>query len=116
MSSRAWEDYRVAGSPYFILVDRRGRVAGEGTASTSWSQVSSLIRDAVDDAANGRTGQTGQAGRRGMNGEDRVRRAEAELAAAGIGPGHPSLYGLDPRTAPLDRSSAVRGADGPGHD
>jgi hypothetical protein len=90
MSSRAWEDYRVAGSPYFILVDRSGQVAGEGTAATSWAQVASLIRDAEDDAATGRTG------RRGMNGEDRIRRADAELAAAGIGPGHPSLYGLDP--------------------
>jgi hypothetical protein len=101
MSSRAWEDYRVTGSPYFVLVDRHGQVAGEGTA-ISWTQVASLIRDAVDDAATGRTG------RRGQNGADRIRRADAELAAAGIGPGHPSLYGLE--------APALGGAGGPGHD
>jgi hypothetical protein len=103
MSSRAWEDYRVAGSPYFVLVDRHGRVAGEGTA-ISWPQVSSLIRDAVDDAATRRND-------RRANGADRIRRADAELTAAGIGPGHPSLYGLDGAAAPAPGAAGGRGHD-----
>src|SRR3954447_2550674 len=41
MSSEAWEQYEVAGSPYFVLVDGpSGRIRGEGTA-TSWPQVAS---------------------------------------------------------------------------
>jgi hypothetical protein len=85
LSTRAWEEYRIAGSPYFVHVGSGGQVQGEGTAE-SWGQVASLLRDALDDAA--------VAARRGSaSGAERMRRAEAELASAGIGPGHPSLYG-----------------------
>lgn len=82
MSSAAWEEYGVPGSPYFVYVDgASGEVRGEGTA-TGWAQVASLLRDALDDAE--------LAGGRG--GRDRVDRVDRELEAAGIGPGHPSLY------------------------
>jgi len=91
MSSRAWEDYQIAGSPYFVHVSSGGSVLGEGTAGT-WAQVASLIRDAMDDA-NDRTAREGGTG---MSPAERVRRADAELASAGIGPGHPSLYGVQP--------------------
>src|SRR4051812_16808172 len=88
MSSNAWERYGVAGSPHFVLVDGpSGRVRGEGTA-TNWPQVASLLRDALTDAA--------LAERRGerpaSNAAARLARADGELASAGIGPGHPSLY------------------------
>jgi hypothetical protein len=86
MSTRAWEDYRIAGSPYFVHVDPGGGVLGEGTAGT-WAQVASLLRDAADDAA------VAAGSPRSMSPAERVRRADEELASAGIGPGHPSLYG-----------------------
>jgi hypothetical protein len=76
MSSEAWADYRVPGSPYFVLVD--GGVRGEGVA-TSWQALSSLVSDAIED-------ERLDAGTR------RARDAEATLASAGIGPDHPSLY------------------------
>jgi hypothetical protein len=85
MSAQAWEDYRVPLAPYFVLVDGDARaVEGEGAAS-SWEQVASLLRDAAGDAA-------GADRRRG----DRSDRVERDVVAAGIGPGHPSLYGADP--------------------
>jgi len=87
MSSAAWDAYGVKGSPYFIHADGRGRVLGEGTAST-WAQVASLVRDARADRE--------AAARRGDSSLERLRRADRELREAGIGPGHPSLYGRSP--------------------
>ena len=72
MSSAAWGDYRVPGSPYFVLVDgAAGRVRGEGTAAT-WEQVRRLLLQAI--------------------GDDRELAIDRELLAHGIGPGDPSLY------------------------
>ena len=68
MSSEAWEDYGVPGSPYFVLV-QDGAIRGEGVATT-WSALTSLVSDAVEE-------------QRGL---------DERLAAAGIGPDHPSLY------------------------
>jgi hypothetical protein len=82
MSSAAWQDYAVPGSPYFVLVD--GGVRGEGVATT-WDALASLVRDAIEDEA-GAVGVAGGAGSR------RARSIDATLAAAGIGPDHPSLH------------------------
>jgi hypothetical protein len=91
MSSAAWEDYEVPTAPYFVHVDgESGQVGGEGAAA-GWDQVVSLLRDALEDAAGG--------GNRG--GSARARRVDADLEAAGIGPGHPSLY----PTGPVDGES-----------
>ncbi len=68
MSSRAWEDYGVPGTPYFVLVEA-GAVQGEGVATT-WSALASLVGDAIED-------------QRGL---------DERLAVAGIGPEHPSLF------------------------
>jgi hypothetical protein len=76
MSSAAWRDYRVPGAPYFVYLER-GRVHGEGSAS-SWTQIASLLRDAIDDVTSAAGGDRAD--------------VEETLAAAGIGPGHPSLY------------------------
>ena len=77
MSSGAWESYRVPGSPYFLQIEgSTGRVLGEGSAA-SWQQVASLILDAAADRTTPET----------VNGD----RIDDALAAAGIGPGHPSL-------------------------
>ena len=71
MSAQAWEDYAVPGSPYFVLVEG-GEIRGEGVATT-WDALASLVADAVEE-------------------QREERDLEARLAAAGLGPEHPSLY------------------------
>jgi hypothetical protein len=99
-------------TPYFVYVDgASGLIAGEGTAE-AWPQVVSLLRDALLDAelAAGRdsppSSGRGSAGNgngvvraapdsspRPARGGGRSSRVDEELRAAGIGPGHRSLYG-----------------------
>ena len=94
MSSQAWEDYAVPGSPYFVLVD--GAIRGEGVATT-WPALSSLVADAIARAPSGS----------GSGGSARALTVEHTLAASGIGPDHPSLYpGASRRN---DRVAGVRG-------
>ncbi len=76
MSSAAWEHYAVPAAPYFVYI-RGGHVHGEGSAS-SWRQIASLVRDAIEDVAG--------------NGERRTAEIDRVLAEAGIAPGDPSLY------------------------
>jgi hypothetical protein len=86
VSDAAWSDYEVPGSPHFVLIDGpSGTVTGEGTAST-WPQVLDLLEH-----AHGSAPSTGQQ-RIELSGRDNVHRIDLELANAGIGPGHPSLY------------------------
>jgi hypothetical protein len=95
MSTHTWDRFRVAGSPYFILVEPDGEIAGEGTA-TSWDQLGSLLRDAARDAApilHLPEAEPRQGADNG--GPARLERADAELEQAGIGPGHPSLYSAE---------------------
>ena len=90
MSTQAWFDYEVPGSPYFVHVNAAtGRVAGEGTAST-WEQVVSLVSRAAADATRSRAGLG-----------DRI---DHELTAAGILPGDPSLY---PTVPPADDAAGT---------
>jgi hypothetical protein len=50
MSSKAWTDYGVELSPYFIFVDgRTGTVMSEGSGS-DWPQVLSLLEDSFEDS------------------------------------------------------------------
>jgi hypothetical protein len=84
MSSEAWEDYAVPGSPYFVLVVD-GAVQGEGVATT-WEALSSLVGDAIEEEREAR----GAAGR--GRADDRHGRIDETFAAAGIGPDHPSLF------------------------
>ncbi len=99
MSSEAWTDYEVPGSPYFLLVEA-GRVSGEGSGST-WSQVRALLGQASDDndvrrARRGRRATISANDIGNAAGRDRADRVDAELSAAGIHPGHPSLYASGP--------------------
>ena len=96
-SSAAWVDYDIPGSPYFVLVEQ-GVVTGEGSA-TSWPSVRDLLQQAVDQSAHARgaAGRTGPgaehvAGAAAAGGRDDLSRIDTELAAAGIHPGHHSLY------------------------
>jgi hypothetical protein len=111
MSTEAWGDYEVPGSPFFVLVDgTTGRRVGEGVAHR-FEQVAELVRRARVDArsfetavrdGSGRSddpddpdGLDGLDGRHGGVGLDGPRREAANdqvLAAAGILPGDPSLY------------------------
>jgi hypothetical protein len=75
-STATWDGLDVPGSTYFVLVDPAGRLVGEGSGA-SWPQVADLLGQAHADA-----GSTAQ----------RRERDEAALRAAGIEPGHPSLY------------------------
>lgn len=89
MSSEAWADYRIPVAPYFLLVDgRTDRVIGEGAAS-SWTQVSSLLAQALADLGLGGDGRSTPASRR--KGAEREAHTDDVLRRAGIGPGHPSL-------------------------
>jgi hypothetical protein len=93
MTSAAWDSYNVPGSPYFVLVDGARGVVGEGAAG-EWSQVASLLAQALDDQRRPPTG-AGPLGRNpGLARADAEReaRADAQLMAAGIHPGHPSLH------------------------
>jgi hypothetical protein len=95
-SSAAWTDYDIPGSPYFVYVEG-GVVTGEGSATT-WPQVRDLMAQGVADsdearAAAGRSGPGSLIGEDLGRGErDSLPRMDAELRAAGIGPGHPSLF------------------------
>src|SRR3954454_15892148 len=86
MSSAAWRQFDVPTSPYFVYVGSDGVILGEGAAA-SWPQVASLLRDAIGDAEAASMKPMSRAG-----GSERARRVDQELAAAGIGPGHPSLH------------------------
>jgi hypothetical protein len=94
MSSAAWADYSVPASPYFVLVDVS--VRGEG-AATTWSALASLVGDAIEDQREAAGGSgTGES----ADGTARADAAERKLAAAGIGPDHPSLYPGGPSARP----------------
>jgi hypothetical protein len=82
MSTQAWSDFSVSGTPHFILV-KGGEIAGRGSA-TSWAQITAFLTDAEDDDRIHRA--------RGLGTESRADRAERALADAGIGPDDPSLF------------------------
>ena len=91
MSSDAWTDYEVPGSPFFVLVDgTAGRRVGEGVAN-HFSQVAELVRRAEVDAA-AFTLDTRSGRDVGLDGPARESANDRELLDAGIGPGDPSLY------------------------
>lgn len=91
LSSDAWRDYQVPGSPYAVLVDgEAGRVRGEGTGQSLRQVLRLLVRSA---------GGSGIVAAESGGGADRDARQEAAvdraLLAAGILPGDPRLYGED---------------------
>jgi hypothetical protein len=91
MSSDAWTDYEVPGSPFFVLVDGvSGRRIGEGVAN-HFRQVAELVRRAEVDAAAFAPGTRADRDV-GLDGPARESANDAELRAAGILPGDPSLY------------------------
>ena len=106
MSTEAWLDYQVPGSPFFVLVDgRTGRTVGQGVAGHV-GQLVELVRRAERDRgagaeresaaiAPGSAPSPGPGSETGLDGPAREAVADDVLRAAGILPGDPSLY---PRT------------------
>jgi hypothetical protein len=91
MSSDAWSDYEVPGSPFFVLVDgKAGRRVGEGVANHI-NQVAELVRRAEVDAA-AFTLDTRPDRNVGIDGPARESANDQELLDAGVRPGDPSLY------------------------
>lgn len=105
MSSDAWDAYEVPGSPYFVFVEgQSGRLVGQGTAP-EWDQVVRLMTEAGDDGALDASraasdARTQRAERRKLDDRAREARADEMLMAAGIYPGHPSLYPATDPTVP----------------
>lgn len=105
MSSEAWADYEVPGSPYFVFVEgATGRLVGQGTAP-DWDQVVRLMTQAGDDGALAASRQASntrarRAERRKLDDRAREARADEILMAAGIYPGDPSLYASPEPTPP----------------
>jgi hypothetical protein len=92
MSTEAWNDYEVPGSPFFALVDgQTGRRIGEGVAQ-QFSQVVELVRRAQVDVQPFSLGSRSRATAEGLDGPARESANDRELLAAGIHPGHGSLY------------------------
>lgn len=91
MSSAAWRDYEVPGSPYFVHVEGpSGTVMGEGTG-LNWGQVSDLlVRSGDDHDASARGGRRVRKARRDA---ERERDTDAALLAAGFHPGDERLFG-----------------------
>lgn len=105
LSSRAWKEYGVPGSPYFVYV-RGGsdEVAGEGAAG-DWAQLRRLVEDALADAELAENGGTrARAPHLSDSHPERIREADRTLLAAGIGPDHPSLW---PVGKPSDTDSTT---------
>lgn len=94
MSTAAWRDVEVPGSPYFALVGRgTGEVLGQGTART-WDQVAGLIDVAAGDARASSRARKSRRDRRQELDVDRV------LLDAGVLPGDPSLYPVPNKGTP----------------
>jgi len=94
-SSEAWDAYDVPVSPYFILIDgSSGMTLGEGAAAT-WPQVDNLLTQAMADLGVAPSTDSQGSGTAARSGAAREAKVDEELAAAGITPGHPSLYPED---------------------
>lgn len=88
-STEAWDDYGIAGAPYFVLVDgTRGIITGEGSA-VAWDQVRELLDRAAADRAHAGPRRSR---REVLTGRRREDMADRQLRAAGILPGDPSLF------------------------
>jgi hypothetical protein len=91
MSTEAWLEYQVPGSPFFVLVDgATGLVVGQGVASHV-GQLLDLIGRAEHDRGR-RTGRHRRPPAAAMNGPEREADTDEVLMMAGIHPDDPSLY------------------------
>jgi hypothetical protein len=88
LSSQAWLDYEVPGSPHVVYADgATGRVLGEGTGQ-SLRQVAELLARSTGDAGF----LTGARAAKPARDAQQEAAVDRELLAAGILPGDPRLY------------------------
>jgi len=112
MSTEAWLEYQVPGSPFFVLVDgATGRRIGQGIAA-GVSQLVELVRRAEGDREPRQPHRRAGPGGPSLGGPAREAVADDVLLAAGIRPGDPSLYpaSLDDvfRAMPVSSETPVR--------
>jgi hypothetical protein len=89
LSSTAWREYEVPGSPHVVYVDGpSGRIRGEGTGQ-SLRQVAELLARSTGDAGF----VTGGPSRKPNRDREQEAAIDRELLANGILPGDPRLYG-----------------------
>jgi hypothetical protein len=89
MSTEAWHDYQVPGSPFFVLVDgASGQKVGQGVAAQV-GQLVDLVRRAQSER---KPGDARPAAEPGLDGPAREVANDEALREAGILPGDPSLY------------------------
>jgi hypothetical protein len=92
MSTDAWLDYKIPGSPFFVLVDgATGYMVGQGVASHV-GQLAELIRRAEHDRSTDHSARRRRHEPDRLDGPARAAAADDVLEAAGIHPGDPSLY------------------------
>jgi len=107
MSTQAFADYDVPGSPYFVQVHGpSGRVRGEGTGP-DWDQVRSLLGQAGADTALADR-LAGDVVPKPDADAEREARIDRELFEAGVEPGDGSLY-----ATPSEPAADVPPAAGP---
>lgn len=91
LSSAAWREYEVPGSPHVVYVDGpSGRIRGEGTGQ-SLRQVAELLARSTGDPGF----VTGGTSRKPNRDREQEAAIDRELLANGILPGDPRLYGSD---------------------
>jgi hypothetical protein len=112
MSTEAWGDYEVPGSPFFVLIDgASGHRIGEGVAN-HFQQVVELVRRAESDTRSFSLGSRSRSYANGLDGPGRELDNDRELIRAGVRPGDPSLYpsSLDALYGPTGEPLARRRA------
>ena len=107
MSTEAWHDYEVPGSPFFVLVDgANGQKIGQGVAAQI-GQLVDLVRRAQSER---KPAIARPAAEPGLDGPAREVANDQVLREAGILPGDPSLY---PRSLEEVFPYSVSGAPSP---
>lgn len=114
MSTAAFTDYDIPGSPYFVQVHGpSGRVRGEGTGP-DWEQVQSLLSQANDDGSLQSQLAGSEVAKPDADAE-REARIDRELFTAGVQPGDASLYSVDAAPGPdapdADLDEGTHGTD-----
>lgn len=80
MSDEVWDEFKVPVTPYFMLVDRKGKVVGEGSA-TNLGRLLDLFRRSAADATPVH-----------MSTRGREKFTDSRLSESGVVPGDTSLY------------------------
>jgi hypothetical protein len=112
MSTAAFTDFDVPGSPYFVQVHGpSGRVRGEGTGP-DWDQVRSLLSQAGDDGELS-SRLAGNTVAKPDADAQREARIDRELFEAGVAPGDASLYATDAAPSTASPGGHPTPSDGP---